>query len=376
MSDMAGELQPLGSQATSIAVDEFTKFLKNSVPTAMIPIDIHKCLVYTANCILDVAKESGVELSEITIGRDCMPTWPCCFWDERVETLHETIQKGLVVSQMVRSLGDFVRLEIINKGNMKLDEARKQGISLQSVYIGRGLLPAWPVQAKQDVDLAIEGAFEVQDESYNSDTDGGSDAEGYKTDGSDETVTEATQLTPLAAQFKQADLSCSDSDGDDAGSDDDYDQVIYMNNFVCPEPIYEDIDDVNIAHNVDVVDHSQMVDMQVFLVEDDEDIAHVPMAELAVDYDGYEYYCGDSGDEAIDIELQDGELYCFVGREKSDEEGEEDEQEEAMPMSDGQLSSDSQHDDVGDSDEDGTATTTDDDSSLSEGSESDTSIED
>ncbi|PHH61500.1 hypothetical protein CDD82_2138 [Ophiocordyceps australis] len=300
----------------------------------------------------------------MTIGEDCMPTWPNRCWDEAVEKLHETIQHGLVHAQMVHSLGLFVRSAIINNGNRKLEEARRQGIKLDDVYIGRGLLPVWPMRTvKEDTGLTGGAALELQD---------------YMADSSEKGPEEEGQFTHLSAQMEWADSSCSDSDGDWTCSEDEYDQVISMKNSICSEPIYEDIDDANIVHNVEVVGDSGMVDIQVLVVEDDEDIADMPEAELAVDYDGYEHHYGGGGDEAIDVEIQDGQLYCLVGCEEGKDQGqkkEENMEEQDVTMNYGQvfpgLTDDSSVDSGVDSDSGDTTSTTDNESVFSKKLESD-----
>ncbi|GAB0142641.1 Ribosome bioproteinsis protein, partial [Epichloe bromicola] len=97
---------------------------------------------------------------------------------------------------------------------------------------------------------------------------------------------------------------------------------IYLNNHVSSQPIYDEHGRSNIIYDVDLVGgvpgEFSNVDLEVYLaVDDDEEYASLPEAELAIEGEAYERCFGDEG--AIDVHIPGAEIFFFNGIEESDE---------------------------------------------------------
>lgn len=98
------------------------------------------------------------------------------------------------------------------------------------------------------------------------------------------------------------------------GNDDELpDNEIETSNIFDPEPSYDDSDDdePNIFHGAQVMGvlaQRSIVDLEVYIAEDDEEIQDLPQMELAIDQESYERYFGTDG--AIELEIVGGRLVC------------------------------------------------------------------
>ncbi|KAF7557849.1 hypothetical protein G7046_g5965 [Stylonectria norvegica] len=123
--------------------------------------------------------------------------------------------------------------------------------------------------------------------------------------------------------------SDSSSDEDSFCGDDGYDMYpITLNNAVDDQAYFSD-DPSNIFHDAEVVGGRRGysdVDLEVYLADDDDEVHFLPELELAIDRTSYEYWYGT--DEAVDVELPGMDVRCngeiFEIVEVSDEELEED----------------------------------------------------
>ncbi|KAL3956569.1 hypothetical protein ACCO45_009415 [Purpureocillium lilacinum] len=310
----------------------FAEFLHSAVPTALIPPELHAFVHREANARLDAAREAGVPLEQVTIGEDGLPAWPGGpTWDPDAESLHAHLQSRLIDWDAARELGDLVRGDIVSKGRLKLAQAREMGIALRDVFIGRNLLPEWTlgqvITAVDDYDYATQGT-DTQDESdMESATMGSRHSSG------------ATALTPLTDVFdtQSSDTAAPNNSPVSSCESDypsDWEDYIELDNFVLPQPEYEepeddhnDGNDGNVVHDVQVVGGrpgtSDEFDLEVYLVDDDsEDIAHMPEVELFIDDgDAYEHHYG--ADKAVDVELPAGYHFVPAGVEEADDEDED-----------------------------------------------------
>ncbi|PNY23382.1 Uncharacterized protein TCAP_06673 [Tolypocladium capitatum] len=308
--------------AALTAVGDFAEFLCNTIPTAFIPRPLFSYLYREANVRLDMAKVEGVGLTDLAIGEDCLPAWPTLHWDPDVESLHASIQNRLVGFDISRDLGDLVQRDIITKGNKKLAEARELGVDVQDIVIGANLLPTWDLEqdcGPEDQLLVVE--------------DDESETMALQTDNTYLTTTpsDVTVITPLTDVF-DSNLSCvlpsgsplSTCDSDDSA---EFNDIIELQNLVAPQPTYEEYEDAagrNIVHNVDVLGgpaHSGEVDLEVYLVENDDDVADLPQVELAIDRTAFEYHFGDV--DAVDVEVPGMQLFCFGGIEEVRSDGDD-----------------------------------------------------
>lgn len=98
------------------------------------------------------------------------------------------------------------------------------------------------------------------------------------------------------------------------GNDDELpDNEIETSNIFDPEPSYDDSDDdePNIFHGAQVMGvlaQRSIVDLEVYIAEDDEEIQDLPQMELAIDQESYERHFGTDG--AIELEIVGGRLIC------------------------------------------------------------------
>ncbi|KAJ6442194.1 acyltransferase [Purpureocillium lavendulum] len=319
--------------------------LHNTVPTALIPYELREFVHREANARLDAARAAGVSLDQVTIGDDCLPTWPGELeWDSNEESLHVNLQNRLVDWDVARELGDLVCGDIVSKGRLKLARARALGLDLRDVYIGRSLLPEWTL-GQADVDDEQHGEEVDADEAnvpdnyiaVDDDDDDDSDMDTVVTLASRRSSGETT-YTPLTDVF-DSQLSAAPNNSPvsacESDSSAEWDDVIALNNFVLPQPEYEepdddddedDLGDLNVAHDVEVVGGASgstaEFDLKVYVVGDnDEDISHLTEVELAIDDgDAYVYHFGD--DAAVDVELPPGCGFSFAGVEEPDDDDE------------------------------------------------------
>ncbi|KAL7955926.1 hypothetical protein V8C34DRAFT_326774 [Trichoderma compactum] len=120
----------------------------------------------------------------------------------------------------------------------------------------------------------------------------------------------------------------SSSGGNSSSTEDDeeVDDVIHMNNVVNIQPEYSESDDEapHILHDVEVVggfEGHPDVDLAVYLVEDDDEVEDLPELELAIDGDAFIHYFGDDG--LMEVEIPGMDLQCSldVPPDRSDEGG-------------------------------------------------------
>ncbi|KAH8685309.1 hypothetical protein BGZ61DRAFT_298237, partial [Ilyonectria robusta] len=266
----------------------FAEFLANALPVALIDPEVLQFLVFQSNLRLDFAKREGVDISELSIGDDCLPVWPGFSWDPSVESLHSTIQRRLANLELAQDLGNLVQNDIIAKGNRKLDEARLLGVQLESLVIGNGLLPVWGDDAFKDV---------------------GSEHQ----DNEEEELSQMTSRLCFCSDSSDSD-SCPDSDAENVAPcpEDDSLFAITLKNLVDDQAYYSEDDDAqNVVHDVEVAgaprSHSH-VDLEVYVANNDDEVYDLPEMEFAVDRDAFEYW--HQTDEAIDVEVPGTELRC------------------------------------------------------------------
>ncbi|KJZ77708.1 hypothetical protein HIM_02885 [Hirsutella minnesotensis 3608] len=336
--------QPLtAEQAEEVArrKADFADFLRSNVPSTLIPDNILRYMMREAKARLTKAQEAGVQLSKLSIGEDCLLTWPGLNWDPEAETLHVNIQNRLIDRQVSQDLGDLVRKELISKGNQNLERARDLGIGTLQLSIGASLLPVW--NTEQDPIDNVGSVF-IEHDDVADERDSMTPQTDAWSVGVPSVMSAITPLTdtfdlksldvPQSAQPRETCASDSNSDGnsDSETSDDEYDDVVSLNNFVSEVPVWDDGDAVNILHDVELLGVSggaSTVDLEVYLVEDDDDNddPDMPELELAVDREAFEFYFGD--DEAIDIEIHNAQLFCLGDIEETQSEADESDSDES-----------------------------------------------
>ncbi|KAF7542481.1 hypothetical protein G7Z17_g11529 [Cylindrodendrum hubeiense] len=304
----------------------FAEFLANTVPVALIDPEVLEFLVYQSNVRLNLAKREGISITEISIGDDCLPVWPGFTWDPAVESLHSAIQHRLADLEIAQGLGNLVRNDVIYKGNRKLNEARQSGVQLEGIVIGNGLLPVWGDDTVQHQG-SEHGGSEVDELSHITNNLCLSTSSTCVESASDATMatlvdSEASRSPVVLTSPGSFDSDSSDSDSD-SGFDSDAENIpprqedngifaIPLNNHVHDQVYYsEDDDALNVVHDVEVIGSPRgrsIVDLEVFVADDDDEVYDLPEMELVIDREGFEYW--HNTDEAIDIEVPGTELRC------------------------------------------------------------------
>ncbi|KAG9497671.1 hypothetical protein J7337_010538 [Fusarium musae] len=254
--------------------------------------DFKNHIFYNSNRRLEEAKQKGITLSDISIGEDCLATWIDRTWDPDTASLHDSLQEDALNLLEAQEASVMVRRDLIRKSNNKLDGARdladeanaflleRNGDDDGSIHEDTDTLEATPLNNETE-DTKNDRLMDIDDaETTDSDEESDSDME-----------------------FVVA------GNGDDLANDE-----IETPNIFDPEPSYDDPDDYdepNIFHGAQVMGvpapHS-IVDLEVYLAEDEDEVQDLPQLELAIDQESYEHYFGTDG--AIDLEIVGGRLVC------------------------------------------------------------------
>ncbi|PKK54213.1 hypothetical protein CI102_564 [Trichoderma harzianum] len=263
----------------------FAEFLSRTLPSRLISGDVAKYIQRESNVRLETARQEGITLDTVFIGMDCLPAWMGMHWDPQRESLHCAIQDRLMDVEVSSTLGDVLRKDLIEKGNRKLEEARQLGLGIEDITIGKGLLATW------------NGLASTQETVY-----------GLETPPEETSIGTTVQDSSV---FGQAETPESEIITISSAID----EIIHMNNVVNTQPEYSESDDEapHILHDVEVVggfEGHPDVDLELYLVEDDEEIEGLPELELAIDGDAFIYYFGD--DDLMEVEIPGMDLQCSL----------------------------------------------------------------
>ncbi|KAH0521985.1 hypothetical protein TsFJ059_005909 [Trichoderma semiorbis] len=302
----------------------FAEFLSRTLPSRLISGDVAKYIQRESNARLETARQEGITLDTVFIGMDCLPAWIGMHWDPQRESLHCAIQDRLMDVEVSSTLGDDLRKDLIEKGNRKLEEARQLGLGIEDITIGKGLLATWNgLEPTQETAYGLKTPPE--------ETSTGTTVQDSSVIGQAETpesdiitvssASEAVNSPEVVYDSSSTYDSCSDfsssSGGNSSSTEDDeeVDDIIHMNNVVNIQPEYSESDDEapHILHDVEVVggfEGHPDVDLEVYLVEDDEEIEGLPELELAIDGDAFIHYFGD--DDLMEVEIPGMDLQCSL----------------------------------------------------------------
>ncbi|EXK87480.1 hypothetical protein FOQG_09267 [Fusarium oxysporum f. sp. raphani 54005] len=289
----------MSTSSPSTFLQNAAQQILNTVLLNFMTADFKNHVFYNSNHRLEEAKQKGVTLSDISIGDDCLPTWTGRTWDPDAESLHDALQGDALNLLETQEAGIMVRRDIIWKSNRKLDEARAEG--------GAAAEEAIPFLLEHDEGNDDHSSPEG---SIHEDTD---TSEGTLVNVNTEDSDEDTLMVIDDAETTD-DGSDSDMEFVVIGNDDELpDDEIETSNIFDPEPSYDDSDDdePNIFHGAQVMGvlaQRSIVDLEVYIAEDDEEIQDLPQMELAIDQESYERYFGTDG--AIELEIVGGRLVC------------------------------------------------------------------
>ncbi|KAM0302546.1 hypothetical protein HYE67_009841 [Fusarium culmorum] len=305
-------------------VKEFSERCLNSLPLNFMTAEFKNYIFYNSNQRLDEAKASSVDLDDIAVGDDCLPTWSGRSWDPTTESLHGIIQSRLATQDEAQQAGKLARDDIIWKTGVKLYEASVQGIPLEDIYI-----------AAED---AIRYLYHEDDnEQQTPDEDEGwiLPTPDFETEQVHDTgAVSLSQSTTFVSSDDSTSLSLmspcfsnTDSDSDigsdidsesdpDIDSDDveDFDDTFSIDNMFDPEPHYLDSDDEeepNIFHGAHVVglpsQHAN-VDLEMYEASDEDEVEDLPEMELCIDGELYKALFDIEG--VIDVEIEGSRIIC------------------------------------------------------------------
>ncbi|EMT66261.1 hypothetical protein FOC4_g10006658 [Fusarium odoratissimum] len=269
----------MSTSSPSTFLQNAAQQILNTVLLNFMTADFKNHVFYNSNHRLEEAKQKGVTLSDISIGDDCLPTWTGRTWDPDAESLHDALQ------------GDALNLL----------EAQEAGI------MGAVSEEAIPFLLEHDEGNDDHSSPEG---SIHEDTD---TSEGTLVNLNTEDSDDDTLMVIDDAETTD-DGSDSDMEFVVIGNDDELpDNEIETSNIFDPEPSYDDSDDdePNIFHGAQVMGvlaQRSIVDLEVYIAEDDEEIQDLPQMELAIDQESYERHFGTDG--AIELEIVGGRLIC------------------------------------------------------------------
>ncbi|KAF4993900.1 hypothetical protein FGRMN_6147 [Fusarium graminum] len=279
----------IGEDEPPVTTTEFKRLLLNGLPIHLMTDDFKNYLFYTSNYRLEEAKQDGVSLDDITIiGEECLPVWPGLTWDPATESLHDTIQGRLINHDEVQQVGT-------------LGAAADQAI--QFIF--------------EEEDFSeLDG---MEDEEYDEAAQNEEDEFDHDPTTEESSFDQFADVDNSVASIGMGSalLDSSDSDSDfSSGSDydyeDEFDDVISVDNLFDVEPYYPESDDEsNIFHGAEVIglpSHSAHVDLELHMVEDEEEIRDLLEMELCIDQEGYEELFGSL--EALDVEIEGSLLIC------------------------------------------------------------------
>ncbi|KYK57097.1 hypothetical protein DCS_04104 [Drechmeria coniospora] len=224
-------------------------------------------------------------------------------------------------------LGNLVQRDIVNKGNLKLAQAREMGIHLRDMVIGDNLLPTWKFSWETDEEVNGQRENDAEPAPESDLTDSQRDNLSVNGHSESATITPVSDIfdssvlpdTPVGSPISQCDTEVDDDIAEDYG------QLIEMSNLVALEPTYEEPEDFadNVIHNVQVfgapLGSSSEVDLEVYLVEED-DISHLPEVELAIDREAFEFHFGNEC--AIDVHIPGARIFSMAASDEDETEAE------------------------------------------------------
>ncbi|KAM0268475.1 hypothetical protein ACHAPA_004999 [Fusarium lateritium] len=269
----------------STGINKFKELLLDGLPVNLMTADFKNYLFYTSNYRLEEAKQNGASLADIIVGEDCLIAWSSRTWDPTAESLHETIQDSLV----------------------NLEEARKGAAADEAI-------PFLYEEEDVEQDDMDEGEDEIDHLEFTDEA-----LIDHDIDGMSSCASGANDIA-----FLDSSDSDSDSESDyDINSEGYFDDAISVDNLFDVEPYYPDSEDdeANIFHGAEVVDvasNPAIVDLQIYVIEDEDEIEDLPEMELCIDGEAFEQLFG--SEEAIDIEIEGSQLLCTGELFEEDEE--------------------------------------------------------
>ncbi|PTB72243.1 hypothetical protein M440DRAFT_1384793 [Trichoderma longibrachiatum ATCC 18648] len=266
--------------------------------------------------------------------------------------LDGAIPRSLIASDVA----DYIQRE----SNARLAVAKQQGVPLESIFISRDCLPAWPDMQWDPEQESLHCAIQNRLVDLDVANALGETLRGLLVAKGNRKLEEARQLglrlediiigagllatwgspalelhsshrleNPLRESAQLEELMDDDMGQSSIGTsiphslifspagspDVATSSITYDSSSVDPQPEYSESDDEapHILHDIEVVgcrEGHPEIELEVYLVEDDSDVDDLPELELAIDGDAFAYYFGDDG--AVDVEIPGMDLRCSL----------------------------------------------------------------
>ncbi|RTE70000.1 hypothetical protein BHE90_015613 [Fusarium euwallaceae] len=288
--------EPLSQDEITARVNEFNDLRLNNLPLNLMTPEFKRYIFWHSNYRLERAKRDGATLADISIGQECLPTWPTHTWDPHEESLHQNIQSRLLTHEASNHASILIRQDIIWKSNRKLDEARASAHDVSMT-----------LYSNED----DERTNSPQSEESNEDPFffGTPDTPGTFARSGSSVTTNALPSDPLGPDTG----SGSDTDVDTDSSDSDgFDDQVSVDDYLSDRPYYSEYDEeLNVLHGAQIAGLSSLhsrIDLEVLLAEDEDEVEDLPEMQMAIDRGSFEHHFGTDG--AVDIELDGARLRC------------------------------------------------------------------
>ncbi|KAH6889788.1 hypothetical protein B0T10DRAFT_571864 [Thelonectria olida] len=351
---------------------EFRHFLRNNVPIAFLRTGVYEFLLNEARTRLRWAMFWEVPVKDIAYDYDCLPTWPGI--DRQVDLeqggLHQNIQSALSKfhnGQVI--IGDLVQNDLITKGNRRLGEAYEQGIRLEDIFIGAGLLPEWDIdpsgdqtiqpaeesgvidltgeddkEAKAQPEYILQSNVVAQPDWYENDPlfkprfSGVEELslpqsfDDYASSDDDSSSTASSTIQPPSVvrdsptgehEFTSTVASSADSECElcrrhisfgrngepvyPRAPEDQY--TNWVRSHLAWHAAQDDAASANVVHDTDIVTSSRehSVDLEVYVADDDSEVDDLPEVELAIDSETFEQW--EITEDAVQVFLDGSQVY-------------------------------------------------------------------
>ncbi|KAH7309581.1 hypothetical protein B0I35DRAFT_412484 [Stachybotrys elegans] len=289
---------------------DFIKRLERALPLHLADPNIVTYMINEANSRHADAMDACVKLEDISIGGDCLPTWPGMTWDATKLSAHDAIQERLMAYEASLALGSLLRRDILAKGTERLREAVELGLTTEHVHWGYDMLPTWAGRAPELQNFDLDDIMALQDED-----DSGEDS--CSSASLDSDMADSPYSSCSSSSDTYATASSSPAPAEDYGI---YD-TITLSNFVAEAPAYADEEEAkmnNIFHDAQLITDEAGIlegDVEVYAVTGyDSDVEMLPQAELLVDRAAYESHFGAAAAAAaVDVEIEAEGVDGLVG---------------------------------------------------------------
>lgn len=139
---------------------DFNSWQSSHIPLQLVNRRFIIWFFLTANARLQEAKR-WTQTCCIDFQENCLPYWSGRGFNHN-EKVGDTIQDRLVSLNECRTVGKFVREQIIFKSRRLMLEASRLHVKLEDIYIGPSLLPVWGEKARVTIEFLSQRGFSTE----------------------------------------------------------------------------------------------------------------------------------------------------------------------------------------------------------------------